>query len=266
MLAGFILWKSDVAKQYIAAGYWENRTIVDMIYAVAERFPGKVALIDGDRQVSYAELREYVERLAYGLLRAGIKNNDRVVMQLPNSVEFVFTYLALTRIGAIPVMALRSHRQSEIRHFALSSGAVAYVIPDTSHRFDYRPMAEALREECPALKSVFVLGDPLPGQLPLRPLIDAEVSLTDVSTSLAGVHPDPADVATMLLSGGTTSLSKLIPRTHNDYGVAYGRLRKAEEAGGTADSVLSEHRIEDHQEVEIGVLSIHILNMAYCRF
>lgn len=217
MLAGFIPWKSDVAKQYIAAGYWENRTITDMVYAVAERFPDKVALIEGERRVSYSELRTYVERLAYGLLRAGIENNDRVVMQLPNSVEFVFAYLALTRVGAIPVMALRSHRQTEIRHFVLSSGAVAYMIPDEIHRFDYRLMAEALRKECPALKNVFVLGEPLSGQLPLRRLIDEDVSLADVSAGLAAVHPDPADVATMLLSGGTTSLSKLIPRTHNDY-------------------------------------------------
>ena len=217
MLSGFIPWKSDQAKRYIGAGYWEDRTITDMVFAVAERFPGKAALIDGDRQVSYAELRKYVERLAYGLLRAGIENHDRVVMQLPNSVEFVFAYLALTRIGAIPVMALRSHRQTEIRHFVQSSGAVAYMIPDIAYRFDYRPLADSTRKECPTLKSIFVLGEPLPGQLPLRPLIEAEVPLADVSANLAGVHPDPADVATMLLSGGTTSLSKLIPRTHNDY-------------------------------------------------
>jgi len=217
MLSGFIPWKSDQAKRYIGAGYWEDRTITDMVFAVAERFPGKAALIDGDRQVSYAELRKYVERLAYGLLRAGIENHDRVVMQLPNSVEFVFAYLALTRIGAIPVMALRSHRQTEIRHFVQSSGAVAYMIPDIAYRFDYRPLADSTRKECPTLKSIFVLGEPLPGQLPLRPLIEAEVPLADVSANLAGVRLDPTDVATMLLSGGTTSLSKLIPRTHNDY-------------------------------------------------
>ena len=217
MLTGFIPWKSDLAKRYTAAGYWENKTIAEMVYAVAARIPDKLALIEGEQRVSYAELRQRVERLACGLLRAGIGNNDRVVMQLPNSVEFVFTYLALTRIGAIPVMALRSHRQTEIRHFVQSSGAVAYMIPDQAYRFDYRPMAESVRQECPGLKSVFVLGEPLPGQLPLRPLIDAELSMPEVDAALAGVHPDPADVATMLLSGGTTSVSKLIPRTHNDY-------------------------------------------------
>ncbi len=217
MLSGFIPWKSDLAKRYTAAGYWEDRTIADMVYAVAERMPDKVALIEAERRISYAQLRQRVERTAFGLLRAGIGNNDRVVMQLPNSLEFVFTYLALTRIGAIPVMALRSHRQTEIRHFVQSSGAVAYVIPDTAYRFDYRPMAEAVRRECPGLRSVFVLGRPQPGQLPLRPLLDTAVSTLELDTALAGIRPDPADVATMLLSGGTTSVSKLIPRTHNDY-------------------------------------------------
>lgn len=236
MLTGFIPWKSDVAKRYLAAGYWENKTIPGMVYAVAERIPDKVALIEGEQRITYAQLRHHVERAAYGLLRAGIGNNDRVVMQLPNSLEFVFTYLALTRIGAIPVMALRSHRQTEVRHFVQSSGAVAYMIPDEAYRFDYRPMAEAVRQECPGLKTVFVLGQPLPGQLPLRPLLNTEVSLLERDAALAAIRPDPADVTTMLLSGGTTSVSKLIPRTHNDY-VLNARLCGLW-AGFNADTVL----------------------------
>ncbi len=49
------------------------------------------------------------------------------------------------------------------------------------------------------------------------------------------VRPDPSDVTTMLLSGGTTSLSKLIPRTHNDY--VYNARICSEVAGFSADTV-----------------------------
>jgi 2,3-dihydroxybenzoate-AMP ligase len=48
-------------------------------------------------------------------------------------------------------------------------------------------------------------------------MIAAPLSAAAVSAALAGHDPDPGEVATMLLSGGTTSLSKLIPRTHEDY-------------------------------------------------
>jgi 2,3-dihydroxybenzoate-AMP ligase len=107
MLDGFIPWSSELAEKYIANGYWENRTITDMVYASADRYPCKAALVHEDRVMTYDELRDKVECLAYRVIGAGIKMHDRIVMQLPNSIEFVLSYLALTRIGAIPVLALR---------------------------------------------------------------------------------------------------------------------------------------------------------------
>ncbi|HEU0202632.1 MAG TPA: AMP-binding protein [Burkholderiaceae bacterium] len=217
MLDGFIARSEAESAKFVAAGYWENRTIAEMVYATASRHPQKPALIEGEKTVSYDKLCTMVERLAYRLLRAGIANQDRVVMQLPNSVEFVIAYLALTRIGAIPVMALRAHRETEIRHFASASGAVGYMIPDQFQRFDYRSLAQTVMQQCPSLKKVLVLGEPAAGQLSLRRMIDEDVPTSEVAAALASVRPDPLDVATMLLSGGTTALSKLIPRTHNDY-------------------------------------------------
>jgi 2,3-dihydroxybenzoate-AMP ligase len=64
---------------------------------------------------------------------------------------------------------------------------------------------------------VFVAGEPGPGQVDLRSMIAAPMSDAAIAAALVGHDPDPAEVTTMLLSGGTTSLSKLIPRTHDDY-------------------------------------------------
>ncbi|KDB08139.1 (2,3-dihydroxybenzoyl)adenylate synthase [Burkholderia sp. lig30] len=235
MLEGFIPWSSELAEKYIANGYWENRTVSDMVYASADRYPDKAAVIHDDRLITYSDLRDKVDCLAYRLVGVGIKKHDRIVMQLPNSIEFVISYLALTRIGAIPVLALRAHRHTEICHFINASGAVGYMIPDEFHRFDYRQMAKDVQLECSTLKTVFVLGRPLDGQISLLNLIDRTTSREERSRGLAEVHPDPCDVATMLLSGGTTSMSKLIPRTHNDY-VLNARLC-AEAAGFGPDTV-----------------------------
>ena len=129
-----------------------------------------------------------IDRLACGFLESGIRPQDRVVVQLPNVPAFVYTYFALTRIGAIPVTALRAHRHTEVRHFLRASGAVAYVIPDVIKGFDYRAMAQELAPQAPALRTVFVAGEPAPGQRSLSALLDAPLSAAAAASALAG-HP-----------------------------------------------------------------------------
>jgi 2,3-dihydroxybenzoate-AMP ligase len=92
--------------------------------------------------------------------------------------------------------------------------------------FDYRPMAADMAGEFPTLRHVVVAGEPGPNQTAYHTLSangPADGRLLDQR------RPDPSDVSTMLLSGGTTSLSKLIPRTHNDY--VYNARVCAEVAG-----------------------------------
>ena len=235
MLEGCVPWPADFARLYRARGWWEGVTIPEMLARSAARHAEKTALVAGDRRLSYRDLVEISDRLACGFIAAGIRPLDRVVVQLPNGPDFVHTYLALTRIGAVPVMALRAHRHTEIRHFVRASGAVAYVIPDRVGSFDYRAMANDVRADFPDLRAVFVAGEPGEGQLDLRAMIAAPMSAEAVRAALAQVRPDPSEVATMLLSGGTTSLSKLIPRTHNDY-VLNARLCGV--AGGFTDATV----------------------------
>src|SRR5690606_7319041 len=118
------------AARYTQAGLWEGKTLFDIVIDTSQRLPEKVALIDGERQLTYAALRERVERLAWHLRRAGLGLHDQVVVQLPNSLEFVLAYLALSSLGAIPVMALRAHRETEVLHFVRASHAKAYMLPD----------------------------------------------------------------------------------------------------------------------------------------
>jgi 2,3-dihydroxybenzoate-AMP ligase len=217
MLDGCVPWPAALAAGYRARGLWAGVTVAGMVARTAQRRPAHTALVHGAERWSYAALEREVARMARGFLDAGLRPLDRVVVQLPNTPAFVVTYLALVRIGAIPVMALRAHRHTEVAHFLRASGAVAYVIPDRIKDFDYRSMALELAPGAPDLRAVFVAGEPAAGQRALASLVDDAWRDADVEASLDGVRPDPSDVATMLLSGGTTSLSKLIPRTHDDY-------------------------------------------------
>ena len=159
MLKGCVPWPAEVARRYIEAGLWEGVTVAEMVERTARRLPQKVALVHGEDRITYQELIRSAKRLASGLLRLGLKPQDRAVVQLPNRPEFVSLYLALNYIGVIPVMALRAHRQAEIRHFVRSSGAAAYFIADWVGTFDYRPMATEIAAEFPSLRHVVVVGE-----------------------------------------------------------------------------------------------------------
>ena len=234
MLESCVPWPAERAAHYRARGLREGITIAQMLARSATRHPEKTALICADQRLSYQELVDISDRLACCFIDAGIRPLDRVVVQLPNIPEFVHTYFALTRIGAIPVMALRAHRHTEIRHFVRASGAIAYVIPDRIGDFDYRAMAMEIQKEFRTLHTVFVAGEPKAAQRDLRAMIAQPIG-ESIRAALRALRTDPSEVATMLLSGGTTSLSKLIPRTHDDY-VLNARL--CGRAGGFAEDTV----------------------------
>ena len=217
MLKGCIFWPPEAAERYRAAGYWGGRTLWQMMADTVERHPDKTALVAGSLRQTCRELDEVSAALAAALLVHGIRTLDRVVLHLPNSVEFVHWYLALIRIGAIPVMALRAHRKTEVGHFVRASGAVAYIAPDMIREFDYRMLAADLQHEFAALRTVIIVGEPGPGQIAHADLLAEGLAIADRQARLDALVIDPEDVGTILLSGGTTSLPKLIPRTHQDY-------------------------------------------------
>lgn len=236
MLEGFVPWPNELAELYRRSGVWEGLGVAQMVERTALAVPDKVAVIHGERRFTYGEMVRTSRRLAAALLEHGLGPGDRVVLQLPNTPSFIFLYLALNQIGAIAVTALRAHRHAEVRHFIGASGAVAYAIADRFGDFDYRAMAEEMRCAFPALRCVIVDGEPGAGQFALGGLLERERPDAQAAARLAAVRPDPADVSTMLLSGGTTSLSKLIARTHDDY-VLNARLC-AQAAGFTRQTVL----------------------------
>ena len=212
MLEGCVPWPPHLAREYLAQGVWEGISVMELVERTARRHPRKTAVVHGETRLNYEALVERVQSLATGLLQLGLAPRDRVVLQLPNGPEFVVTYLALNAIGLIPVTALAAHRTAEVRHFLGASGATAYFIADRVGNFDFRPMAAEMAAHCASLQHVIVAGEPLPGQLAWNAL-----AAPRDAAALQARRPAADEVSTMLLSGGTTSMSKLIPRTHNDY-------------------------------------------------
>ena len=109
---------------------------------------------------------------------------------------------------ALPVLALPAHRRAEIGHLCAHTEAVAYVTVDQVQGFDLRKLAAEVRAESPSLRARVRRRRPRRVHRPRRAWTPTPVPLP---------APGPADVAFFLLSGGTTGLPKLIPRTHDDY-------------------------------------------------
>ncbi|MGH9825582.1 MAG: AMP-binding protein, partial [Blastocatellia bacterium] len=152
MLQGVVPFPPEFARRYRERGYWTDKPLAQEFKAAFQRSSERVALIDSDRSFTYAELDRLSENLALNLLGAGFKPLDRVVVQLPNVAEFVILYLALQKIGCIPIAALKSHRFSEISQFVELSRATACVVPDRQGDFDYAEMVGRIRSQSRTLQ------------------------------------------------------------------------------------------------------------------
>jgi len=228
-LQGHVPVPPERAERYRLAGHWTGIGLADLVLGRPGGCrDGRVALVDGDRRVTYAELRAGAERLAVRLRGLGLRRRERVVVQLPNGEPFVTLVLALWRLGAIPVLALPGHGEHELRHLLGMSDAAALAVPARLHRSDHLAVARRLlgRGRRLLVAGGAELG---PGE------VDLAADVRSPSDGDAGPGPSGADVALLLLSGGTTGLPKLIPRTHDDYGC---NLRVSAELCGLSDDAV----------------------------
>jgi 2,3-dihydroxybenzoate-AMP ligase len=232
MLAGCTPWPADLAARYRREGYWRGQTLGDLVDEWAERYGDREAIIAGDARISYRELRRQVNGQAHSLFALGLRPGERLVMQLPNVPEFIYLYFACAKIGVLPVMALPAHRFAEISYLVQFSEAAAYSIAARFRGFDYTRLAEQVRASSACLRDVITVTDDVPPDAVEWRCPD---HVAEDSARFLPFRPDSADVALFLLSGGTTGLPKLIPRTHDDY--AYCSRAAAEVCGFGPDTV-----------------------------
>lgn len=188
---------------------WKHITLGDALTNWSNTYKDKIAVVDGDKRISYEKLNSEAESYAEGFLKIGFKKGDKVVIQLPNCLEFIIISFALFKIGVIPIMALPAHRKIELKGIIEKSQAKGYIAREKYLGFSYKEMIGDILEDLNIDIKIFILGQ--------NKEFNNFLSLNSQSELNQKTEVDYKEVGLLLLSGGTTGIPKLIPRRHCDY-------------------------------------------------
>ena len=220
-----IPYPEEVIDTYERRGWWGKKTLVDYIEDNAQKFPDRVAYVDSRQSINWAGVSRMVRRLAIALAELGIKKDQYVVTQVPNSIEFVLTHYALARLGAVTVPVVMPFRRHELDYILDLSEAVAAVLPLEYNRHNYLEMYKDLQNRHPQLKHLIIygFGEVSGGPVSLQEMIDTAVEDQYPAGFLDQYKPEANDVVTMCLTSGTEAQIKGVPRTHNNW-ITFARV------------------------------------------
>jgi len=220
LLQGASPYQEEDTEEYIEQRWWSGLPFGDLLDRAAYLHPDREAFVDREKRATYAQAKDQADRLAVGLLDLGVGPLDRVLLQLPNWIEFATAFFACHKIGAITVLLVDRYREQEIGRLAALAGATAWVVPLRYGKTDFLPIIDEVRQQCPDIAHVVTVRGEVKraGFASLEGLI-AKSRLSDKTVArLAACRPDARQVAHMGPTGGTTGEPKLVPLSHNSLG------------------------------------------------
>src|SRR5215472_1897507 len=149
------------------------------LHRAVDLFGCKIGVVSGDRQFTYAQFGERAERLATALPKFGIEPGDRVAYLSFNNHQLLEGYYGVVQARAI-VMPLNVRLSPfELTNILNHSGASMLLFEN-----DFAPLAEHLRQSCPAIRRYVTLNEKVPA---------ADLTYDEL---LDQGHPERADIST----------------------------------------------------------------------
>jgi len=217
-IEGFTEYAKEDREKYNERRWWLGMTWGDLFDKATDIYPDKIGLVDGVGQWTYRELREKVDRLAISLMKRGIKPKEWVLLQFPNWHEYVIAFFAMQKIGALTLLLIPRHNQSEINHLCSLTKPVAWIVPKQYGKIDYQPVIDDVLKENPQIRQIVQVRAEKGGKYPTLEELIEEAQLTPENLkALEERRPDPDEVSHIMPTGGTTGLPKASVRTHNCY-------------------------------------------------
>ncbi|TMQ93059.1 acyl-CoA synthetase [Actinomadura soli] len=172
----------------------------DLFEGVADAVGERVALICGDRRLTYAELDEHANRLAHHLTDAGVRPGQHVAVQLYNGVEYAAALLAALKIRAVPINVNYRYVESELLYLYRDSDSVALL-----YDVEFEDRVAATAPEAPKLGHLIAVGGAAPS-IPGAVAYDEALKAADGTRT--GFPARSADDLYIIYTGGTTGMPK----------------------------------------------------------
>lgn len=144
-------------RQKYPDGHKSQHTWAGRLEKILSRAADKEAFIQGDRRLTWREFDQRTNRLANALLDMGIKKEERVAIMGFNSIEWIESYFAISKIGAVPVNVNCRFIPEEVKHILQDSDSVAIIMED-----DNIERVDEVREDLPLIRNSIVIGKKVP--------------------------------------------------------------------------------------------------------
>ncbi|QEY63046.1 long-chain fatty acid--CoA ligase [Metapseudomonas lalkuanensis] len=177
----------------------------------AKRFADQTALIVGEKELSFNEIDSLAARFAGGLRKNGVQRGQVVILHLPNGWEWIVSYYAIARLGAVVVPANFLLSIEEIAYITANSGAIAVIAPRDRCEALTQTLADAGARE-PDL--VIALSPVAVAAQETIAYLDFDSLLREVAVPPVEVEPD--DLFTIAYTSGTTGNPKGAMLTHRN--------------------------------------------------
>jgi len=210
----FSAWPEDVPKSI------KTRVALhEILERTSKSYPEKVAIAFSDREITFQDLNLFSDEFAAALIAFGVKKNDRVAVFLPNVPQFVITYFATLKIGAVVTAITPLLKEREIEHHLSDSEAATIVTLDSLYPIVWKAWART------SLKRIVVTGlyeyASQPTVHSSAPELNAPVySFQELLERNAEAKPPKIavnaeeDLAALQYTGGTTGRAKGAMLTH----------------------------------------------------
>ncbi len=139
--------------------YRGYETFREVLERIANKYPDNPAIFFDGKAMSYRELFEKANRLAYALYQLGVRKGDKVSLWMQNTPEWVITWWAVPMIGAVVVPVDHWYKEIEAKHIIGHSDSKIVITYRSFGKWDFISILKKIRNELPKLENVVSVGD-----------------------------------------------------------------------------------------------------------
>jgi long-chain acyl-CoA synthetase len=201
----------------------------ELLEQSAKRHPKQIAIFYLGKKITYQELDHYTDHFAAALSNLGVKQGDRVATYLPNIPQYIISYYAVSKIGAVDTAVSPLYKERELEHQINDSGAETLIFLDMLY-----PIVKAVKEKT-KLKNLIAasIGEYLPsakriigsllGRVPSH-RVPKQTGIYHFKELLESAPPNvpeveinpKKDLIALQYTGGTTGTPKAAMLTHHN--------------------------------------------------